>query len=319
MALGLSEYIESLDERRDLLWPAPPDPVPLKATPYLEPLPGIRVVTWSGYGTLLRIDQGLLVHVHSQELRMQIALEKTIKEFNMWNSMSRKPGQPWEYMLRQYKTIVEEVGMAATKRKGDVLELDSRKIWKKILERLIKNEYAWDEGTYGDLDDLAAKVAYFFHANLQGTAAADEARETLLSLMQQGIRCGLLADGQAFTLPQIVHNLRKQGPLQSAAEVFSADFVVLSVQAGVKKPSESLYRQAVAQFKQRNILPEQVLHVSHRLKDDLAVAKRHGFHTALYVADKNSCSVQAADVRHPDLKPDRLVTRVRQVLNIVGG
>ena len=28
---------------------------------------------------------------------MQIALQKTIEEFKMWHSMSRKPGQPWDH------------------------------------------------------------------------------------------------------------------------------------------------------------------------------------------------------------------------------
>jgi FMN phosphatase YigB (HAD superfamily) len=315
MALGLPQYLESLEERKDLLWPQPPAPVPLKASPAMQPLPGLRVVAWNVYGTLLQIDQGELLHRHPQDLRMQIALDKTIKEFNMWNSMSRKPGQPWEYMLRQYQEVAENAGMVSTKKKGDVPELDSRKIWKKLIERLIKNEYAWDEGKLGDLDDLAVKVAYFFHASLQGTAASEGAAETLGRLQSAGIRNGLIADGQVFTLAQLLRDLRRQDPSQPTT--LAAEFVVLSTSIGLKKPSESLFRQAVSQYEQRGVKPDQVLYVTQRLQDDLAVARKCGFHTALYAADKNVCRVQAADLRNPDWKPDRLITDLRQVLEIL--
>ena len=317
MPLGISEYLDALAERSDLLWPSPPDPIPMKATPSLQPLSDIRVVTWSVYGTLLRIDQGELLHLHPQELRVQIALEKTIKEFNMWNSMSRKPGQPWEYMLRQYKTAIGEAGMVGTKRKGDVPAIDSRKVWLKLLERLVKNEYAWEEGHFGSLDDLAAKVAYFYHANLQGTAASDDALETLKRLTQSGLRCGLLADAQIFTVPQLLHQLKRQGTLIGMNEVIAADCLFLSHQIGLRKPSKSLYLQAVKTFKDGGIAPQQVLHVSHRLADDLAIAKSCGFRTALLAADRNVCHVSGADLKNPDWRPDRLMTRVDQVLEIL--
>lgn len=317
MPLGLSEYIDSLEDRRDLIWPKPPKPVPLKATPSVAPLPGIKVVTWNIYGTLLRIDQGQLMFSHPQELRMQIALEKTIAEFNMWNSMSRKPGQPWEYMLRQYSAVVEEAGMVSTKRKGDYPETDSRKIWKKLLERLVKNEYEWDQGLYGDLDDLAAKVAYFFHANLQGTAANDHAAEVLSQLMTGGVRCGLLADGQVFTLPQLLRDLKRQSGVSRMTDVLSMDFVILSTQVGLRKPSVSLFREAVDRFQQKGISPEQVLHVSQLHSDDLAFAKKAGMKTALFAADKSTCRVNAEELKMPDRKPDRLISDLRQIRDIL--
>ena len=95
MAKTLSEYAEWLDERK-LVWPAAPKRVPITAKPSIGPLAGIRAVAFSVYGTLLRITDGQLLLQHPQAVRMEIALDKTIKEFNMWNSMTRKPGKPWE-------------------------------------------------------------------------------------------------------------------------------------------------------------------------------------------------------------------------------
>jgi len=101
MPQTLSEYAEWLEQRSDLIWPKPPPLEKPKAKPYTLPLEGIKAVTWNVYGTLLHLSAGRLLHIHAQELAMQVALEKTIEEFHMWPAMSRKPGQPWEIMLVQ--------------------------------------------------------------------------------------------------------------------------------------------------------------------------------------------------------------------------
>lgn len=313
MAESLLQYITDLHRRSDLMWPSPPDPEPLKTTPFAKPISDIKVVTWNVYGTLLQIDQGQLIQDHEQVLRMQIALEKTIKEFNMWYSMTRKPGQPWEDMLRQYRDIKTDLGIAAVK-KGEVPEIDSSRIWLKILQRLSQNEYSYDLGKYGDLEQLAEKVAYFFHASLQGVAATPHACETMQRMMLGGIKQGLLADGQVFTVPQLIHAFSEEQPV-AIHEVLSLDFATLSYQVHVKKPSGTLFEAALQCCKNAGIEPEQVLHVSHNLQHDVAVAKKLGFKTALYAADKKLCNFTGQEVR--DVKPDRLISDLRQVRDIV--
>jgi len=318
MAKSLSEYIEWLDNRPQLLWPKPPLPAPLEATPYLKPLPEMRAVCWCIYGTLLNIQGGRLYHVHPQDVRMQIALQKTIDEFAMWHSMTRKPGQPWESMLPQYAAVVEELRMAATKRKGDASEVDSSKVWFKIIDRLLRNEYPYDADLYGTPEELALKVAYFFHAMLQGVGMPPATITTLRRLNQAGLRQGLLDDAQPFTLKQLQYAIQKVDPSVSLGSLVSPDCVALSFQFGMKKPSETLFAIAAAQYRRLGIDPQQVLYVSHRLADDLAVAKRHSFRTALYAGDAGACQVDAADLRDPALKPDRLITDVTQIVEILG-
>src|SRR5690606_23037198 len=127
---------------------------------------------------------GRLLQDHAQELRMQVAIEKTIEEFKMWYSMHREPGAPWEGMLRQYRRVVQQLGMVGTRRKGDRPHVDTAKVWRILIQRLIDNEYEWDHSIASNPDDLAVKVAYFFHAMLQGTQAAPHAAETLMHLQQ---------------------------------------------------------------------------------------------------------------------------------------
>ena len=318
MAKSLSEYIDSLDERTNLIFPKAPRPRPIQATPAIKPLAGTRLVLWSVYGTLLSIDSGRLLHQHPQELRMQIALQKTIEEFKMWFSMSRKPGQPWEYMLKQYTGLAEELRLAATRHKGDVRETNSVELWAKLIERLQRNEYSWDESDYGGLESFAVKVAYFFHAMLQGTELFEGCAETLARLSQVGIRQGLLDDGQEFTIAHLVSRLRKQGGEGNLASLFSPDLSALSYQREVRKPSPSLYASVVSRCEAAGIEPGEVLYLTNRLTDDLGVAKKVGFRTGLMVVDEACTELSSTDLRNPEYKPDRLLTDLRQVIDIVG-
>jgi FMN phosphatase YigB (HAD superfamily) len=318
MAKSLPEYLDWLRGRSDLIWPKPPAPRPLKATPFLKPLSGIRAVVWAVYGTLLRIDGGRLYHIHPQQLRMQIALEKTIEEFNMWHSMSRKPGAPWEYMLQQYSRLIEEEQLKPTRKKGDQRAIDSCHVWQKVIERLQRNEYQYDVSFYGGVEDLAQKVACFFHANLQGVAPTDAMADTLLRVAGAGLRQGAIDDGQSFTPAQLLHALQQQSAIHSLADLFSSGTITLSSDVHVRKPSLTLFTAGLHPFLKAGLEPQEILYISHRLEDDLAIAKQFGVSTALYAGDAVVCQVQPASVRDPAHKPDRLLTNVSQVSQILG-
>src|ERR1700722_12295365 len=163
MAKTLSEYADWLDERK-LIWPAAPKRVPITAKPSIGQLAGIRAVAFSVYGTLVRITDGQLLLQHPQAVRMEIALDKTIKEFNMWNSMTRKPGKPAEGMIVRYARALDEQRMAVTAAPGEVPEVDAAVLWMKLIRQLQQKDYTYEISKYGELEEFAEKVAYFFHS-----------------------------------------------------------------------------------------------------------------------------------------------------------
>ncbi len=317
MAKTLLEYAEWLAGRDDLRWPAAPEAVPSRAEPSVKPLPGIRAVTWNVYGTLLRITDGELLLMSDQQIRMQVALEKTIHEFNMWQSMSRKPGAPWEYMLAQYTDVLQELQLTGAAKKGDVTQVDSRWLWQKLISRLEQKEYQYDEEIFGDADEYAEKVAYFFHAVLQGVAAMDNAAKVVAAVADAGFAQGLLADGQSFTLVQLLRAFQEQTKLPPLGQLFTPGCVVLSYDLGIRKPSRTLFETAVEAFGQLGLAPEEVLYVSSRLRDDLAIARQVGFRTVLFVGDKRSVQATLDELKQPDVRPDRLLTELTQIRNLL--
>jgi FMN phosphatase YigB (HAD superfamily) len=317
MGKTLIEYAEWLADRK-LIWPAPPKRVPIKAQPYVEPLVGIRGVAFSVYGTLLRISDGELLVQHPQAVRMEIALEKTIKEFGMWNSMTRRPGAPWEGMVTRYSRALDEQRMTTTAAPGEVPEVDSALLWLKMIRLLQHKDYSYEVSIYGDLEEFAEKVAYFFHSCLQGFEAEEGALELLRALPLVGKRVGLIANGQRFTPVQMLRAFQRQGTLPSLDDVLDPALVTISWREGVRKPSKSLYQAALERFRRMGVAPHQVLYVGTRLRDDLAVAKQAGMRTALLAVDQASFAATREEVTDPELRPERLLTSLSQVRDVAG-
>ena len=316
MPLSLAEYADLLDGRK-LMWPKVPAPKPVSANPSAKLLPGIRAVLWDVYGTLLRVSDGRFTLFPDEEARLQIALDKTIHEFNMWNHMYRKPGPPWQSIIGLYKNTIERQAMQAAAR-GDFTEVNLVHTWGALIMKLFEKEYSYDEGQYGDLDEFSEKVAYFFHSCLQATEARSGAALAMFDIAASGLTQGFLSDGQSFTLVQTLRALSKQGELPPLYQLFRPQSLILSYDTGVRKPSKSLFTEAVQQLRSRGVQPQETLHISCRLSTDLVPARAAGMKTALLVEEKSGLEVSSDVLKDPTTRPDRLLTELAQLRGVLG-
>jgi FMN phosphatase YigB (HAD superfamily) len=316
MPLSLEQYAAWLD-KRDLHWPAPPEPDPVKAKPHLVCLPEVRAVLWNVYGTLLNIAGGELWFEHPQAFVMSVALDKAIQEFKMWGSMSRKPGQPSEYLQQLYaQVLIEQRTVPGGSERYP--EVSSERLWEALIKKLLQKDYKFDAGFYGSLNEFSRKVAYFFHASLQGTACYKGAAGALRYVAEAGLSQGLLADGQCFTLVQLQRGLAPEDPEARLEDLLTDGLTVLSHEARAKKPSDRLFRQALNALSERGIAPNQVLHVGSRLQQDLVPARRLGMRTALFAGDRASLQATPEQLNLPASRPDVLLTKLKQIADVVG-
>src|SRR5262245_49055485 len=217
MPLTLDQYADYLDTRH-LPWPAPPEVERPRAKPHLVRLPQVRAVLWNVYGTLLAVPGGELLFKHPQPFVMDVALDKTIQEFKMWGSMSRKPGQPAEYMRQIYDQVLTE--QQAVPGGGEKYpEVAAERVWEAIVKKLLQKDYKFDAGFFGSLNEFSRKVAYFFHASLQGTACYPGAAAALRHVRDCGLAQGLLADAQCFTAVQLRRGLAAEDPAADLDEL----------------------------------------------------------------------------------------------------
>jgi FMN phosphatase YigB (HAD superfamily) len=316
MALTLAQYADYLDTR-DLPWPARPQVRAPRAKPYLVRLPGIKTVTWSIYGTLLSISGGELYFEHPDQFIMDTALDKTIQEFKMWPAMTRRPGQPAEYLRHVYHDIL--IGYKTTTGGGERFpEISSERIWEAFIKRLLQNEYQFDATFYGSLNQLSQKVAYFFHASLQGTACFEGAAKALEYCRERHLIQGLLADAQSFTVCQLERGLAAQDSSAKLDDLIDPELRICSFDVKAKKPSERLFRHMLDPLAKRGISPTEVLHIGSHAVNDVAAAKRLRMKTGLFVGDKASIHASPEQLRDPNSRPDVLLTELVQIEDVVG-
>jgi FMN phosphatase YigB (HAD superfamily) len=316
MPLTLAQYAEHLDTR-DLIWPVAPPVARAKAKPFLVRMPDIRVVTWSLYGTLLNIFNGQLLFEHPQKFVMDIALDKTVQEFKMWGSMTRKPGQPSEYMGEMYRRVMDDLKLAPSPKEKHP-EIKSESVWNAIVKKLQQKDYKYDAAFYGPQEEYCRKIAYFFHASLQGTACYAGAAQALEHVHHAGLKQTLLADAQCFSFVQLERGLAGQRCGTPVDQLFDRNLQALSCEVGGKKPSERLFKHCLKQVQAAGIAPAQVLHVGSRVEHDVAPAKKLGMRTALFAGDRESLQVTKAQLRDDASRPDAMLTELPQIAELVG-
>ena len=316
MALTLLQYADYLDTR-ELAWPAPVTVERPKAKPHLVRLNGVRAVLWNVYGTLLALHGGELYFEHPQKFVMDVALDKTIQEFKMWGSMSRKPGQPADYLRRVYDDLLREQRTipGSTEKFPEVA---SDRLWEAFVKKLLQKDYRFDAGFYGALNEFGRKVAYFFHASLQSTVGYPGLAEALRQVADAGLMQGLLADGQCFTSAQLQRALTRQEEGAKLDEWVDPELCTLSFDVRARKPSERIMRQALAGFTQRGLSADEILHVGSRLKEDIAPARRLGMKTALFAGDKASLQATPEQLKETSSRPDVMLTELSQIGEVVG-
>jgi FMN phosphatase YigB (HAD superfamily) len=315
MPLTLEQYASYLDTR-GLPWPAPPEVERPRAKPHLIRLP-VRAVLWNVYGTLLTITGGELYFEHPQKLLMDVALDKTVQEFKMWGSMTRRPGQPGEYLGHLYAhQLALQRGVTTGGEKYP--EVGAERVWEALIKKLLQKDYRFDTGFYGALNEFSRKVAYFFHTSLQGTACYAGAAEALKAVSAAGLRQGLLADAQCFTAVQLQRGLAEQDEEANLDELVPPGLRFLSADVRARKPSERLFRHALDELVDMGVSPGEVLHVGSRVPLDLVPARRLGMKIALFAGDRGSLQITPEQLKDPASRPDVLLTKLSQIADVVG-
>ncbi|MGL6096515.1 MAG: HAD family hydrolase [Fimbriiglobus sp.] len=316
MPLTLEQYATAYLDGRKLPWPAAPTADPPKAKPHLARLP-VKAVLWTVYGTLVAIPHGELRFEHDIDFVTDAALDKTLQEFKMWQSMNRKPGAPAAHLKELYNRALTALRMSGSG--GEKFpEIQAERVWDDVVKKLDQKDYKFDAATYGSRDEFVKKIAYFFHASIQGVGPYPGAVDALRLVAAAGKQQGLLADGQCFTPAQVTKALRTEDPGFELAAVVPPDLRLISAERKARKPSPTLFQAATDALAARGIRPAEILHVGSSLTRDLGPAKKAGMRTALFAGDKNSLAATPEQLKSPEFRPDVMLTELPQIADVLG-
>ncbi len=189
-------------------------------------------------------------------------------------------------------------------------EPDIRNVWKKVLTRM--NEENLISGTTpGDEDRMAVE----FEARMNPVWPMPDLYETLEGLKNKQMKLGIISNSQFYT-PIALEALAGQS-LSSLG--FNSELLHWSFDEAMKKPGLLFYERFLEKAEKAypQLKPQNYLYVGNDMLKDVYPADACGMKTALFAGDQRSLKWRKEDSRTKDLKPDIVITELKQLLDCV--
>lgn len=288
--------------RRILELNRPMLPEPTGIDPQLSPVPGVKAVLFDIYGTLLTCGRGEIGSTASENNSMaQQALEDA-------GIRCLKPhtGERTIECLRHWI----DTDLQQRQREGiEHPEVDIRKIWKRVLCDLVREELI--EGNIGR--HATSRLAVEYECRVNPAWPMPDLNATLQNLLNAGMKLGIVSNAQFYTL-LLLEAFPETGWL---AGFFKRELCVWSFELLEAKPSARLVRIILEHLAARyDISPAETLCVGNDMLNDITPAAQLGCKTALFAGDGKSLKFRKADPRCEGIRPDLVITHLAQLARI---
>ncbi len=293
---------------------------PLEAQPTNEQaslprLTGIRAVVFDVYGTLLVSGSGD-ISLASEGSRGSAALEALKAVLGEPKTPvvggppvpASTPTTGVDGSLPDGDAIVaalhEAVHAAHAASASGHPEVEIRELWKKVL-------------TSFGVDLAEAQIERFaveYECRVNPIWPMPGLAETLNGLHETGKQLGIVSNAQFFT-PLAFEPLTGR-PLD-AWGFDDPQLNIWSYEHREAKPGTFLYERCAEGLTARGIQPAEALFVGNDLRNDVWPAQRVGFKTALFAGDARSLRWRQDDPLVAGVRPEAVITQLRQLLEIV--
>lgn len=276
---------------------------PAPVTPVARKLPGIKLVVFDVYGTL--VDSGTRGRPSLSEpeaCRRMVALLRRA-------GMRVQAGRADQFIAEARRAMIARAHARARTRGVDWPEVDMRVIWERVLRAGIR------EGALGGAIaiGLPARLALEYEGMRNPVALLPGAKDALAFLRARGIRMAVVSNAQYFT-PLILEILL--GMTLNAAG-FDRRLCAWSYRLGRAKPSPLLIRMVLDRARRLyGIKPAETLSIGNKWENDLAPALALGCRTALLAGSARSFGLPAGEVER--LPADLVLTHWSQLEKALG-
>ena len=277
----------------------PLEPEPTGFPERIQALPGIRVVLFDIYGTLVVSGSGDIGVGNAED--SETAFRASLEDAGLVPERGLDEGFPgtecFEDVIREFHAESREAGV-------DFPEVDIPQVWSRVLERLPGGPPA-DGVTDTRLRDLALE----YECRTNPVWPMPGMGETIEALGRAGKRLGIVSNAQFYT-PLLFHAFLDRSPEELG---FDPELCSWSYRLGEAKPSPGMFRPILERLQGQGVAPEQVLYVGNDMLKDVWPASRLGCRTALFAGDRRSLRLRDQDPRCSTLQPDLVVGDLPQL------
>ena len=250
----------------------------------------IKCVLFDIYGTLFISGSGDigLTEPDSPQLAQ---LKELLAEYRIYKTPRA--------ILQELNGAVNARHAALRKRGIDFPEVKIDQIWRQVLQN--ENQTA--------VRQFAAEFEYITNPVFPMPHLSD----LLTACREQGLLMGIISNAQFYT-PCLFQWFLDADPEDLG---FNSNLIFYSYRYEMAKPSPLLFKMAVETLKAGGIQPSAVLYLGNDMLNDIYPARNAEFQTALFAGDQRSLRMRTEDLRCRGLKPDLIVTDLRQLIRVI--
>lgn len=295
------ENARLIERIRQLSRPLAPEPTGYPER--VQSLPGIRVVLFDIYGTLVVSGSGDIGVGNAED--SGAAFHASLRDAGLTPETGLGQGfrgtECLEEVIREFHAGSRAAGVEHP-------EVDIPQVWSRVLARLPAGP-----PTNEISEARLRKLAVEYECRTNPVWPMPGMGETIEALSRRGEFLGIVSNAQFYT-PLLFHAFLKRSP---EALGFDPQLCSWSYRLGEAKPSTGMFRPILDQLQGRGITPGQVLYVGNDMLKDIWPASRLGCRTALFAGDRRSLRLRGQDPRCSDLQPDLVIGDLRQLLDSV--
>ena len=268
----------------------PMTPLPTLLKPGGALRANIRCVLFDIYGTLFISGSGDIGAADKDTANLS-KINELLKRYGM----DKNP----RTLLDEFHDAIE-IRHAELRNEGiDFPEVRVERIWQQVLQI--------------DDPEAAVRFAVEFEWITNPAYPMPHLADLLSACRKKQTLMGIISNAQFYT-PFLFGWFLNEEPQTLG---FDSDLIFYSYHYEIAKPSASLFEMAAGRLAGRGIQPNAVLYLGNDMLNDIYPARNAEFQTALFAGDQRSLRMRTEDLRCRGLKPDLIVTDLRQLIRVI--
>ncbi len=286
----------------------PLEPIPTELEPFYLADSGIKAVIFDIYGTLLISSSGDIDQANLQQDNVKQALDAAGYSLHP----QANANDVYNYFLSRLPQLVEKHQEVLREKGHPYPDIDIVAVWQELINEAVSQQML------SSADGALLDMIIVFEILSNRVYPMPGMIETLQYLRDKQIPIGIVSNAQYYT--PIIINYFIDGKLHFSQQVsgFEAELSAFSYKELRAKPDVKLFDILIPQMRRLyGILPGEAVFVGNDMLKDVYTANKATLKTILFAGDKRSLRLREDDDRTRDLRPDYVITDLRQLKEII--
>ena len=265
-----------------------------------------KAVIFDIYGTLLISASG---DVDQAEYNGQMVRKALLaSSFNILKDNNKA----YDTLFEQFKTCLDQHLTKGREEGRPHPEVDIISVW--------NNTLAWAE-EQGIIESTPESDVYLytfvFELQTNKVWPMPELKEVIKGIQLKNLPLGIVSNAQFYT--PVIMNFFLNDAYKGGRSIapFDDEISIFSFEELRGKPDTELFKKLAPNLAKIGIKPEEALFVGNDMLKDVYTASEAGFKTVLFAGDERSYRLRTDDERTAKLKPDFVITKLTQLLDII--